>query len=160
MPFISESSFQKSSSRCSKENSVHIPSQRSQIPRFHLDSPDMCPDAHQCLEDSNNSKLHLSGRNGNTSARSSEFDKKSDFLHRHRYGKQLHPSGQQGNTVLTLSLIRQDMEENCNRLDIRATPCGRGPYYGIYMQQKCNHLDAALIWYCVKRVMESQLHSC
>jgi hypothetical protein len=81
-------------------------------------------------------------------------------------GRQLHPSGQQGNTVRTLSLIRQDMEENCNLLDVRATPCGHGPYYGIYMQQKFNHPDAqhhpdaALIWYCMKRVMESRLHSC
>jgi hypothetical protein len=48
-------------------------------------------------------------------------------------GRQLHPSGRQGNTVRTLSLIRQDVEKNCNLPDVRATPSGRGPYYGIYM---------------------------
>jgi hypothetical protein len=34
-----------------------------------------CPDAHQCLEASNSSSLHLSGRNGKSSGRSSEFEK-------------------------------------------------------------------------------------
>jgi len=59
------------------------------------------------------------------------------------------------------------MEKNCNRPDFKATLPGRGPYYGIYMQQKCNSLDAratpsglALIWYCMKRVMGSRLHNC
>jgi hypothetical protein len=80
-------------------------------------------------------------------------------------GRQLHPSGRQGNTVRTLSLIRQDVEKNCNYSDDRTTPSGYSPYYGIYVQQMCNRLDAkvtpsdvALIWYYVKRVMESRLH--
>jgi hypothetical protein len=34
-----------------------------------------CPDAHQCLEASNSSRLHPSGRNGKSSGRSSEFEK-------------------------------------------------------------------------------------
>jgi hypothetical protein len=33
------------------------------------------PDAHQCLEASNSSRLHPSGRNGKLSGRSSEFEK-------------------------------------------------------------------------------------
>lgn len=33
------------------------------------------PDVHQCLEASNNSRLHPSGRNGKSSGRSSEFEK-------------------------------------------------------------------------------------
>jgi hypothetical protein len=33
------------------------------------------PDAHQCLEASNSSRLHPSGRNGKSSGRSSEFEK-------------------------------------------------------------------------------------
>jgi hypothetical protein len=41
-----------------------------------------------------------------------------------------------------LSLIRQDVEKNYNCPDVRATPSRCGPYYGIYVQQKCNHLDA------------------
>jgi hypothetical protein len=36
------------------------------------------------------------------------------------------------------SLIRQGVEKNCNRSDVRATPSGRDPYYGNFVQQKCN----------------------
>jgi hypothetical protein len=110
--------FQKNGSRCSKEDFVHIPSQRSRIPSFYPDSQNTRPDAHQS-----------STRNGISFT-------DTDM------GRQLHPFGRHGNTVRTLSLIRQDVEKNCNRLDDRATPSGRGPYYGIYVQQKCNHLDA------------------
>jgi hypothetical protein len=39
-------------------------------------------------------------------------------------GRQLHLSRRQGNTVWTLSLIRQDMKKNCYRPDVRATPFG------------------------------------
>jgi hypothetical protein len=39
-------------------------------------------------------------------------------------GRQLHPSGRQVYTVWMLSLIRQDVEKNCNRLDVKATPSG------------------------------------
>jgi hypothetical protein len=34
-----------------------------------------CPNAHQCLEASNSSRLHPSGRNGKSSRRSLEFEK-------------------------------------------------------------------------------------
>jgi hypothetical protein len=129
MPFISDSPFHKSGSRCSKEDSVQIPSQRSRIPSFHPDGPIMHPDAHQCLEDSNNSRLHPSVRHGNTFGHSSEFNKKSNFLLTHKYGKtaasiwttrqhrpdtildkarrgeELQPSEQQGNTIRTRSLL-------------------------------------------------------
>jgi hypothetical protein len=57
-------------------------------------------------------------------------------------GKQLHLSRQQGNIVQTWSLIRQDVEKNCNRPAVRATPSRCGPYYGNYVKQKCNCLDA------------------
>jgi len=30
------------------------------------------------------------------------------------------------------------MEKNYNRLDVRATPSGRGPFYGSYVQERCN----------------------
>jgi hypothetical protein len=46
-----------------------------------------------------------------------------------------------GYTVLTRSLIRQDVKKNCNCLDVWATPSGSSPYYGNYVQQKCNHPD-------------------
>jgi hypothetical protein len=53
-------------------------------------------------------------------------------------GRQLHPFGSQVYTVWMRSLIRQDVEKNCNRSDVRATPFRNSPYYGIYVQQKCN----------------------
>jgi hypothetical protein len=85
-------------------------------------------DAHQCLEDSNSSRLHPFGCHGNASERSLEFDKKSNFLLIHRYGKtstyvwttgqhrldvildkarreDLQPSGHKDNTVRTRSLL-------------------------------------------------------
>jgi hypothetical protein len=52
---------------------------------------------------------------------------------------QLHPSGRLGNIVQTRSLIRKDVEKNYNRPDVRATSSGCSPYYGNYVQQKCNH---------------------
>jgi len=39
------------------------------------------PDAHQCLEASNSSRLHPSGRNGKSSRRSLEFEKIPVFQH-------------------------------------------------------------------------------
>jgi hypothetical protein len=102
----------------------------------------MLPDAHPCPEDLDNLRLHQSRCHGNTSGRSSKFNKKLNFLLRHRYGRQLHPSGRQGNTVRTLSLIRQDVVKNCNRPDVKVPRSGRNPYYGIYVQQKCNRSDA------------------
>lgn len=87
--------------------------------------------------------------------------------HTHIWERQLHPSERQGNTVRMRSLIRQDMEKNCNRLDIRAIPSGRGPYYENCVQQSCNRPDARatlsghdLNMESVKHVMERQLHSC
>jgi hypothetical protein len=96
----------------------------------------MCPDAHQC----------------STRNRISFLD--TDM------GRQLHPSGRQANTVQTLSLIKQDVENNCNRPDA-------SPYYENYVQRKCNRLDARATPFgrgpdmvLHKRVMESRLHSC
>jgi hypothetical protein len=40
----------------------------------------------------NNSRLHLSGHHGNTSGRTSEFEKIPAFLHRHGVGRQLAPA--------------------------------------------------------------------
>jgi hypothetical protein len=70
-----------------KEDSMQIPSQRSRIPSFRLEGLVMHSNTHQHLEDSNSSRLYLSGRCSNASGRSSEFDKKPNFLHRHKYGK-------------------------------------------------------------------------
>jgi hypothetical protein len=47
----------------------------------------MHPDTHECPEVSNCSRLHSSGRHSNESGPSSMFDKKSNFLLKHRNGK-------------------------------------------------------------------------
>jgi hypothetical protein len=81
MSYISEMCFKF------KEDSMQIPSQRSRIPSFRLNGPVMRPDAHQCQEVLNYSRLQPSGHLSNLSGHSSVFDKKSDFLLRHRCGK-------------------------------------------------------------------------
>jgi hypothetical protein len=58
-----------------KEDYVQILNQRNWIPRFRLDDPIIHPDAHQCLDYLNSSRLHSFGCHGNTSGRLSEFDK-------------------------------------------------------------------------------------
>jgi hypothetical protein len=128
------------------EDSVQIPTQKSWIlcfcwngPVKHLNAHQLAtfvqttwqyhPDAHQCLEVSNSLRLHPSVRHCNMSGHSSVFDKKSDFLLRHRYGKtaasvrmtgqhhldvildkgrrgeELQPSGHQSNIPRTRSLL-------------------------------------------------------
>jgi hypothetical protein len=86
--------------------------------------------------------------------------------HTHIWERQLHPFERQGNTVRTRSLIRQDVEKNCNHPDIRATQSRRSPYYENCVHQSCNSPDAratssrrGLNMESVKRVMERRLHS-
>jgi hypothetical protein len=59
-------------------------------------------------------------------------------------GRQLHPSGRHGNTVRTPVLIMEIM-------------CSRSATIWTLGQQRP---DAALLWYCMKRIMESRLHNC
>jgi hypothetical protein len=127
----------------------------------------MCPDAHQCLEGSKSSRMYLSGRHGNTSGRTSEFDKYSNFLHRHVYGKTTASIQMTGQHRLMRSFIRQDVEKNFNHPDVRATSSRRGPYYGNFVQQSCNCPETratssgrGLNMESMKRVMERWLHSC
>jgi hypothetical protein len=101
MPFISRFFISEKCFKILKENSMQIPSKRSQIRSFRPDGPIMRPNTHQCLEDSNNSRLHPSRRRSNTSERSSVFDKKLNFLHRHKYGK----------TVASVRMTRQQYSE-------------------------------------------------
>jgi hypothetical protein len=90
MPYISESSLQKSFSRCS----------RKILCRFQLRevrSQDFVRTAQSCIRTPinvkklNSSRLHLSKRHGNTSGRTLEFEKTPTFLHRHKAGRQLAP---------------------------------------------------------------------
>jgi hypothetical protein len=76
-------------------------------------------DAHQCPEVSNCSRLHPSGPLSNASGHSSVFDKKLNFLLRHRYGKT-------AASIQTIGQHRQDVN----------------PYYGNYVRQKYNRPDA------------------
>jgi hypothetical protein len=66
--------------------------------------------------------------------------------HTHIWERQLHPFERQGNTVRTRSLIRQDVEKNCNRPNavlIMKIACSRVATIRMLGQ----HLpDAALIW--------------
>jgi hypothetical protein len=73
------------------------------------------------------SRLHPSGHHGNTSGRSSEFDKESNFLHKHIYGKTAASVRTTWQHRSDVTLIRQDVEKNCNLPDDRATPSGCGP---------------------------------
>jgi hypothetical protein len=81
--------------------------------------------------------------------------------------RQQHPSGLQGNTVQTQSLIRQEVEKICNRSNsgqhhpnaviIRVIKCSKSATIQTLGQHR---LNVALIWKHVERVMESRLHSC
>jgi hypothetical protein len=83
------------------------------------------PDAHQCLEASNSSRFHPSGRNGKSSRRSSEFEKIPVFQRirldgiqcltsirvsasRHSYGKTAATVRTMCDPVRTMSSIRQE----------------------------------------------------
>jgi hypothetical protein len=66
---------------------VQIPSQRSRIPSFRSNGPVMRSDPHQCPEVSNCSRLYPIGRLSNKFGPSSVFNKKLDFLLKHRFGK-------------------------------------------------------------------------
>jgi hypothetical protein len=139
--FVSEMCFSKF-----KEDYVQFPSQKSQIPRFRPDSLVMRPDAHQCLlfklASVRTSQQHvrtlfrvreescfLSASVRTTwqyfSDASQCSTSKRIFFADIDMGRQLQPSGRQVYIVRTLSLIRQDVEKNCNCPDVRVTPSGR-----------------------------------
>jgi hypothetical protein len=94
-----------------------------------------CPDAHQCLEASNSSRLHPSGRSGKSSWRSSEFEKFQcssesvwrTWLYRPnaiqcltsiRVSASRHSYGKTAATVRTMFSIRQDVHTKFNCLDV------------------------------------------
>jgi hypothetical protein len=59
-------------------------------------------------------------------------------------GRQLQPCRWQVYIVRTLSLIRQDVEQICNRPDAGLHRPDANPYYENCVQQKCNRPDAML----------------
>jgi hypothetical protein len=101
------------------------------------------PDAHQCLEASNSSRFHSSGRNGKSSGRSSEFEKtpqcfrasvRTTWLYhpdaiqcltsirvsdsRHSYGKTAAIVRTMCDPVWMMFSIRQDVHTKFNRPDV------------------------------------------
>jgi len=115
-------------------------------------------DAHQCLEGSNSSRLHPSGRNGKSSGRSSAFERsqcssesvRTTWLYRlvaiqcltsikvstsrHSYGKTATTVRTKCDPVRTMSSIRQDVHTKYNRPD----SCLLGPYdQASYMEIVC-----------------------
>jgi hypothetical protein len=142
MPYISESSLQKSFSRCS----------RKILCRFQLreigsqDSVWMaqsCVWTPICVKKPNNSKLHPSGRHGNTFGHTSDFKKIPVFLHRHGVGRQLSPAQMPGQHRLDVEIL--DKEIVC----IHSA--------SIWMTgQHCS--DAVLLWQlCADKVQPSEL---
>jgi len=77
-----------------------------------------CPDAHQCLEAWNSSRLHPSGRNGKSFGRSSEFEKIPVFQ-RIRPGDVVIPSGRHSvfDKKYGFCLKTQLWEDGCYRPD-------------------------------------------
>jgi len=140
---------------------VQIPSQRSRIPSF-------CPDVHQCPEVLNCSRLHPSIHLSNAFGRSSVFNKKSNFLLRHKYRKttlSVRTTGQhrldaifdKARTWRRIATVQMSGQHRLDAVLIMVFTCSRSSTVRMLGQ---HHLEAALIWYCVKRVMESRLHSC
>jgi hypothetical protein len=138
MPYISKKLFQ-----VFKKDSMQISTQRSRIPCLCLDGPVMHPDAQQCREASNSSRLHPFGHHGNTSGCSSEFEKIPTFLCRHGVGRQLAPVWMLGQHHLDTEIL--DKEIAC--------------IHSASVQTTGQHRpDAALIWKRMERIMESRLH--
>jgi hypothetical protein len=127
------------------------------------------PDAHQCLEASNSSRLHPSRRNGKSSGRSSQCSSASvrttcqyrpDAIQcltsfrvsdsRHSYGKtaatvrtMCDPVRTMCDPVRTMSFIRQERAYKVQPSGRQPSGSGRSkPYYGNYVQPKCNCPEA------------------
>jgi len=120
-----------------------IPSERSSVKASSIRTTrTFCPDAHQCLEASNSSRLHLSGRNGksvrhSSSSRRSQCSSASvrtTWLYRpeviqwltsisvsdsrHSYGKTTAIVRTMCDPVLRMFSIRQDVHTKFNRPDV------------------------------------------
>jgi len=128
----------------------------------------MLPDTHQCREASNSSRLHQSGRHGNTSGRFSEFEKIPSFLCRHGVGRQLAPVRTTGQHCPDVEILYKEIA--CiHYASIRTIGQHRSDAVlvtTITRRQSAtvrtlgqHHPDVSLIWKRVKRIIESRLHS-
>jgi len=114
--------------------------------------------AHQCLEASNSSRLHPSGRNGKSfgcSSRRSQCFSASvrttwlycpdaiQCLTSIRISASRHSYGKTAATVWAMFSIRQERAYQVQPSGRQPSRSGRSkPYYGIYVQPKCNCPDA------------------
>jgi len=161
MPQASRKLFQKF-----QKNFVQIPTQKSWILCFRLDSLVMHTNAHRCREVSNSLSLHPSKCHGNTSGRFSEFEKILAFLRKQEVGRQLAPIRTSGQHCPNTNILDREIACTlCIHLDNRTTLSGCGLVMAITCRQSAtiltlrqHHLDAVLIWKRVKHIMKSQLH--
>jgi len=86
MPYISEFSLQKSVSRCSRKILFRF-QLREVGSQVSIRTAQSCVQTPISVEKPNSSRLHPSGRHGNTSRRTSKFEKIPAFLHRHGVGR-------------------------------------------------------------------------
>jgi hypothetical protein len=103
-----------------KSDPLH-PSGRRDIPFGHsiVQASSFRPDFPLCREPSNYSSLHPSGLLSNMSRCLSVFDKLKDFFPKHINRKTAALVGTTCVLVWTLSLIRQVVQKNFNRPDVR-----------------------------------------
>jgi hypothetical protein len=150
-----------------KEDSVQIPTQRSQISCSRPDGLVMRSDAHQCREASNSSRLHPSRRHGNTFGHSLEFEKIPTFLYRHEVGRQLVPIQRIGQHCPNVEILDKEIacihsawvrmtgQHHPDVVFAMAITCKKSASIRTLGQHRP---DAALILKLVKRVIESRLH--
>jgi len=177
MPYISEYSkyLEKGKFIVQKRLCADSNSKKSD-PLFPSGRPSLASDAHaqSCVRTPisvkkllNSARLHPSGRHGNTSGCSSDFVKILAFLCRHGVGRQLALVWMTRQHCPNAEIL--DKEIACIHSTFVRTPEQHHPDAVLDMEITCRQvatdwtlgqhcLDAALIWKCVKRVMERQLH--
>jgi hypothetical protein len=90
MPYISESSLQKSFSRCLRKILCRL-QPREVGSHVSVWTAQSCVRTPISVKKPNSSRLHTSGRHGNTSRRTSKSEKIPTFLCRYGVGRQLEP---------------------------------------------------------------------
>jgi hypothetical protein len=128
----------------------------------------MCSDAHQCRKTLNSSRLPPSGRHGNTSGCNLEFKKIPALLCRHGLGRPLalvrttaqhRPNAEildKEIVCIHSASIRMTGQHRQDAVIFMAIACRQSATVWT-LGQHCR--DEALIWKCVKHILESWLHS-
>jgi hypothetical protein len=108
MPYVSESSLQKSCSRCSMKILCRL-KLREVESQVSIRMAQSCVRTPISVKKPNNSRLLPSERHGNMSRCSSEFEKFLAFLRRHRVGRQLAPVQTAGQHCLDAEIIDKEI---------------------------------------------------